>query len=360
MNVPARVHATIQRAWQRKGFVSALLLPFSWVAKVIIARKRRHYQYHPQNVQKSRLPVIVVGNLYVGGTGKTPVVIALAQALQQRGWKPGIVSRGYGARLGTHARTGQGNIKANEFGDEPALIAQQTQAPIAVHPRRALALTALEHNYPDIDVVISDDGLQHLALGRDLEIVVQDTRGVGNGRVLPAGPLREPASRLSAVDVIITNLSPGQERPPTLAGPALQITMRLAPTQVTQLTSGQQMHWVDWLARYGQTPVSAVAAIGQPERFFSMLRHHGLALAQTRALPDHDAYEHSPFTAMSVACILITAKDAVKCAKFADERLWVVHAEPEFSDINWLDKLHQRLIAVALKKANMAPPPSRD
>ncbi|MFT0549094.1 tetraacyldisaccharide 4'-kinase [Allopusillimonas ginsengisoli] len=360
MNIQACFHAAIQRAWQRKGLVSTLLLPFSWIAKAIIIRKRQRYQHHPQIVQQSRVPVIVVGNLYVGGTGKTPVVIALAQALQQRGWKPGIVSRGYGVHLGAHARTGQGDLKANEFGDEPALIAQQTQAPIAVHPRRALALTALEHTYPDIDVIIADDGLQHLALGRDLEIVVQDVRGIGNGRVLPAGPLREPASRLTEVDVIITNLSSGQEAPPVIVGPALQITMRLAPVQVTHLTSGRKMQWADWLAQYGQIPVSAVAAIGQPERFFSMLRHHGLALDQTLALPDHDAYVHSPFTAMSANSILITAKDAVKCANFADDRLWVLHAEPEFSDIHWLDWLHQRLGVLAPKKANMAAPPSRD
>lgn len=360
MSIPARLHAAIQHAWQHKGLVSTLLLPLSWVATAIIARKQQRYQHQPQHVQQSPLPVIVVGNLYVGGTGKTPVVIAVAQALQQRGWKPGIVSRGYGVRLGVQARTGQGALKADEFGDEPALIAQQTQAPIAVHPRRALALKALEHNYPDIDVVISDDGLQHLALGRDLEIVVQDARGVGNGRVLPAGPLREPASRLSDVDVIITNLSPGQKAPPAAAGPALQITMRLAPTQVTQLTSGRQILWADWLTQFGQTPVSAVAAIGQPERFFAMLRHHGLTLEQTLALPDHDAYEHSPFSAMSASCILITAKDAVKCARFADERLWVVHAEPEFSDTNWLYWLHKRLSVLAPKKANMAAPPSSD
>lgn len=353
-------HAAIQQAWQHKGLASALLLPLSWLSGAFIARKQRRYRHHPQRVQASHLPVIVVGNLYVGGTGKTPVVIALAQALRQRGWTPGIVSRGYGVRLGARARTGQGALNAAEFGDEPALIARQTGAPVSVHPRRAWALMALEHDYPDVDVIIADDGLQHLALGRDLEIVVQDARGVGNGRVLPAGPLREPATRLGDVDIIITNLSPGQSAPPAPDSPAWQITMRLAPAYVTHLASGQALPWADWRARHGQQPVGAVAAIGQPERFFSMLRQHGLELGQAVALPDHDAYDHSPFTAMPAPCILITAKDAVKCARFADKRLWVVHVEPEFSDTGWLDRLHCRLRTLAAKKADMAAPPPRD
>src|SRR5690606_16068633 len=179
-----------------KGLISTLLSPLSWVARAFIARKRLRYQRKPGLSHQSRLPVIIVGNIYVGGTGKTPVVIALVQSLQARGWRPGVISRGYGAKVGKHARTGQGQLDPALFGDEPALIAQATQVPVAVHPKRALALLELQETYPQVDVIVADDGLQHLALGRDLEIVVQDGRGIGNGRVLPAGPLREPASRL--------------------------------------------------------------------------------------------------------------------------------------------------------------------
>src|SRR5690606_21270810 len=141
-----------------------LLWPASWLVRAAIARKRQRYRRDPDLTYHSTLPVIVVGNIYVGGTGKTPVVIALAQALQARGWQPGIISRGYGARIGDKARAGQGQLDPALFGAEPALIAQATQAPVSVHPTRALALKRLQRSYPQVDIVISDDGLQHLAL----------------------------------------------------------------------------------------------------------------------------------------------------------------------------------------------------
>jgi tetraacyldisaccharide 4'-kinase len=293
---------------------------------------------------------VIVGNIIVGGTGKTPVVIALVEALVARGWHPGVVSRGYGVKLKGRAKVGQGQLDAPAFGDEPALIARSTGAPLAVHPARVLAVQALIRAHPEVDVIISDDGLQHLALRRDIEIVVQDARGLGNGRMLPAGPLREPACKLGEVDYLITNLVANQSAPPALAIPARQFCMSLRPERLVHLASGLSATWPEWLARHATGAIAAVAAIGQPERFFSMLRTQGLKLDAAIALPDHDPYNTSPFTALGTDLILITAKDAVKCARFDDPRIWVVNVAPQFSDTGWLDGLNEKLHAIVEKK----------
>jgi len=204
----------VQRHWQRRGWLSALLSPLAALTGWHVRRRRAQYESGKRTVYRAPVPVVVVGNIYVGGTGKTPVVIATVQALRERGWTPGVVSRGYGTNVGPVPRVGQGALNPADVGDEPALIAHASGAPVAVHPRRALAVQALLKQYPHTDVIVSDDGLQHLALARDVEIVVQDERGVGNARLLPAGPLREPVSRLNHVDVIITNCSTADD-PPT-------------------------------------------------------------------------------------------------------------------------------------------------
>lgn len=330
--------------WQRKGPASTLLLPLAWITgRVVAARKRRAHALPPST---AALPTIVVGNLLVGGTGKTPVVIAVVKNLQGRGWTPGVVSRGYGVNVGTEPRTDQGNISADDFGDEPALIARSTGAPVAVHPQRKLAREALVTGFPDVDVVVSDDGLQHLALSRDVEIVVQDARGIGNGRLLPAGPLREPAAKLAEVDFIVNNSLPendGLHIEAAAHNRPEQISMRLQPMQVEHLAGGETLAWSGWLDRHRGHSLAAVAAIGQPKRFFDMLREAGLRLGHAVALPDHDAYEHSPFSDLPEDLIVITAKDAVKCARFSDPRVWVVHVEARFSDPGWLDRLASKL-----------------
>ncbi|HUH61153.1 MAG TPA: tetraacyldisaccharide 4'-kinase [Candidimonas sp.] len=354
MKAPVSLTKAVHAAWLHKGLLSTVLLPLSWPVHAVIAWKHARFRDRPDLAYHSRLPVVVVGNVYVGGTGKTPVVIALTQALQQRGWHPGIVSRGYGAAVGEQPRIGRGLLDPAQFGDEPALIAQATQAPVAVHPDRGLAVKRLHKSHPEVDIVISDDGLQHLALGRDLEIVVQDARGIGNGRVMPAGPLREPASRLAYVDFIITNMQPGQAAPDRASTLAHQLSMYLKPVSLVQLTTGREQDWPAWLAEHGGQPIAAVAAIGQPQRFFSMLSDAGIKLEAAVALPDHDTYEKSPFTALTSPHILITAKDAVKCRKFNDARLWVVHAAPVFSDPEWLDLADQLLRIIAAKKTRMA------
>lgn len=354
MKAPNFLISTLHGAWLRKGILSTLLWPISWAVRATIARKYARYRNQPDLTYHSRRPIVVVGNIYVGGTGKTPVVIALVQGLQARGWQPGVVSRGYGVKIGERAVSGQGVVSAEQFGDEPALIAQSTGVPIAVHPQRSLAVKRLQRDYPHVDIIIADDGLQHLALGRDLEVLVQDDRGIGNGRVLPAGPLREPPSRRLYVDFLLTNLRADQADPQPVDTLARQVIMRLLPLNVVHLRSGISLEWKSWIARHGQGRLAAVAAIGQPERFFSMLRHAGIALTQTVALPDHDPYAVSPFTDLPADQILITAKDAVKCGHFDDERIWVVHAQPQFSDPGWLDLAHDMLTIIAKQKSAMA------
>jgi tetraacyldisaccharide 4'-kinase len=360
LKAPAILERALHGIWQRKGLCSTLLLPLSWIARAVIARKRHRYENYPDRVYHCPLPVVVVGNIYVGGTGKTPVTIALAEALRAHGWHPGIVSRGYGVDIGERARSGQGVLDPARYGDEPALIAQVTQAPIAVHPDRALAIKRLSRDYPDVDVIIADDGLQHLALGRDLEIAVQDGRGTGNGRVLPAGPLREPASRLKYVDFVITNLPAGLPGPAAIDTPARQLTMSLIPVKAVQLSTGVELDWDSWLSEHGQQQVSAVAAIGQPQRFFSMLQAAGLQLAHSVALPDHHAYDSSPFGALPASPILVTAKDAVKCVRFNDARLWSVHVAPVFSDPEWITLAHDMLRMIAQHKNAVAERAPRD
>lgn len=353
MKSPSFLSLALHTAWQRKGVLSAVLWPLSLPVLAVIAYKHRRYRRRPDLVHHSRLPVVVVGNIYVGGTGKTPVVIALVQALQERGWHPGVISRGYGAKVGEQAKSGKGELAASEFGDEPALIARTTMVPVCIHPSRVLAIKKLQKSYPEVDIVISDDGLQHLALGRDIEIIVQDARAIGNGRVMPAGPLREPPTRLQSVDYIINNVQDSQAQPARIATLAQQLSMQLTPDTVAHLLTGKSLDWSTWLAQHRAEAISAVAAIGQPERFFAMLRTAGLTLEETLALPDHDPYEDTPFQGIGSAHILITAKDAVKCERFNDPRLWVVHAKPEFSDPGWFELLDQMLRFIATKKAAM-------
>ncbi|MCH4225258.1 MAG: tetraacyldisaccharide 4'-kinase [Alcaligenes faecalis] len=341
MSVRVRLTDWLHQQWQKKGWFSLLMRPLSTLAALFVQRKQRRYEQDPSASYRSPVPVIVVGNIIVGGAGKTPIVLALTEQLRALGWTPGIISRGYGVKIGPSPRVGQGQLAAEQFGDEPALLAAQTQAPIAVHPRRALAAQALLTNFPAIDLIISDDGLQHLALQRDMEVVVQDARGVGNGLLLPAGPLREGPERLRSVDWLISQVVADQTAPPTPqpAEPGRTLTMNLRPHQVEHLSSGRRLNWSDWQQEYGQQELQALAAIGQPDRFFSMLRTCGLHLNQTFPLPDHAALQAQDFQALHDGLVLITRKDAVKCQHLSDPRLWVVDVQPMFSRPDWIAEL---------------------
>ncbi|MGG4578815.1 MULTISPECIES: tetraacyldisaccharide 4'-kinase [Alcaligenes] len=345
MSVRVRLTHWLHQQWQKKGWFSLVMCPLSALAALFVQRKQQRYEQDPAASYRSPVPVIVVGNIIVGGAGKTPVVLALTEQLRALGWTPGIVSRGYGVEIGPSPRVGQGQLAAEQFGDEPALIAAQTRAPIAVHPRRALAAQALLKKFPAVDLIISDDGLQHLALQRDMEVVVQDARGVGNGLLLPAGPLRESPERLRRVDWLISQIVADQTPPstPQPAEPGRALSMSLRPYQLEHLSSGRRLSWSDWYQEYGQQELQALAAIGQPVRFFTMLRACGLHLSQTFPLPDHAALQAQDFQALHEGPVLITRKDAVKCQHLNDPRLWVVDVQPVFSRPDWIAELDSLL-----------------
>jgi tetraacyldisaccharide 4'-kinase len=286
----------------------------------------------------------VVGNLYVGGVGKTPVVIALVQQLLALGWTPGVISRGYGIKLGLTARVGKGDVDAQAMGDEPALISALTQVPVGVHPNRRLACEALLKIYPEVDIIVSDDGLQHLALARDLEIIVQDTRRIGNGWLLPAGPLREPPSRLSTVDLVITRQAsqPPSTLAPTLGSPT-ELSTWLQITGVHSLDNKINLSVYEFIKFQENKTSQAIAGISEPDRFFKSLSAAAILYQVSTGLPDHHPLDTAFFEAQQAELLLITAKDAVKCRAASDPRIWVVATEAVFSDPLWAAKLVKQL-----------------
>lgn len=351
----SRRASLLARQWQRGGWLSTALRPLSALTAWAVARKRARYASGRKVSYRPPVPVVVIGNIYVGGTGKTPMVIATVENLRARGYTPGVVSRGYGVKVGPHPRVGLGDLEAARFGDEPALIARATGAPVSIHPKRALAAQALLQAHPRVDVIVSDDGLQHLALARDIEIVVQDQRGVGNRRLLPAGPLREPASRLADVDAIVTNIGTSDSVPlSNSGGRPRQVQMWLEPGVARHIEGHATRPLADFA---GQPRIAAAAGIGNPERFFTTLRAAGITLSATLPLPDHHDYATSPFQSLDADVILVTAKDAIKCGALNDTRLWEVPVQAAFSDPALFDWLASALRA-RKDRANRGPTPA--
>jgi tetraacyldisaccharide 4'-kinase len=293
--------------------LAAALLPLSWLFRVIVALRRKLYRGGVLPAAKLPVPVVVVGNLTAGGAGKTPLVIALAQALAKAGRQPGIVSRGYGGTVAGVRGVGDDD-SANEVGDEPLLLAASGH-PVFVGRDRAAAARALLAAHPGCDVVVCDDGLQHYALARDVEIAVVDlSRGLGNGLMLPAGPLREPPSRLDEVDAVVRLVD---ARSHALAPRnARETTMTHEVAGWRNLADPRRR--VDPAAWRGRR-VHAIAAIGHPQRFFDLLAQLGVD-AVPHAFPDHHAFVPEDLALPDAEVIVMTAKDAVKCASFADAR----------------------------------------
>jgi tetraacyldisaccharide 4'-kinase len=300
--------AVLQRAWLRRGPLACALWPVSLVYRAIVALHRGLYAVGVLRMQCMPVPVIVVGNVVAGGAGKTPVVIALVEHLRSRGLAAGVVSRGYG-RTGDACLEVRADDDAARSGDEPLLVKRKTGVPVFVGARRAEAARALLSAHPATQVIVSDDGLQHHALARDVEICVFDRRGTGNGWLLPAGPLREPWPR--ATDLVLHHGDPGG-----IAGHAMQRRLALEAVRadgtrvaLTQLR-GQRLR--------------AVAGIANPEVFFAMLREAGLDLAVTEALPDHHGFDTAGADAGET--LVCTEKDAVKLWRLRPDA-WAVPLE---------------------------------
>lgn len=322
------------RTWKRRGAAAWLLLPLSWLFGALSALRRFAYRIGLSKTHRLPVPVIVVGNIFVGGTGKTPLTIWLAQSLREAGFHPGVVSRGYGADNDA-PRAVMPQSQAQEVGDEPLLIAHRAQCPVYVGRDRVAAAQAMLAAHPDIDVVIADDGLQHYRLARDIEIVLFDSRGVGNGWLLPAGPLREPATRRR--DFTVVNGS--HEETEIMPG---AIRMRLAGLLAEHLVSSGDSSgdmpralrsFAPTVSGYSPARIVAAAGIGNPRRFFTLLREAGLQFDEM-ALPDHYDFADNPFADVAADVILITEKDAVKCRQIDalknDPRLWVVPVTAQF------------------------------
>jgi len=328
------IESVLLTAWQRRGVIACLLWPLSFIFNLLIVTRLALYALGIFRITILPVPVIVVGNIFVGGTGKTPLVIWIIQLLQEQGWKPAVISRGYGSSA-QQVRAVEKNSHANEVGDEPLLIAKRTGVPVFIGRDRAAAGLALLQAHPNVNIIISDDGLQHYALGRNIEIQLSDSRGNGNGWLLPAGPLREPATRQS--DFYVVNTSEES------AGDAY--AMQLVPVDAERLLDRTQRKSLRDFS-FVQS-VAAVAGIGHPERFFTTLRSHGISLTTTQALPDHFDYATNPFADIEASAILITEKDAVKCMQHNaianDARLWVVpvqaHVDASLAK-HILEKLH--------------------
>jgi len=347
----------IQRLWLTRGSSARLLYPISVLVIAILWLRKFYFEKLRAAKFHTSLPVLVIGNIYAGGTGKTPATVAITNGLKSCGWRPGVISRGYGVRLGSTPRVGSGDLRAHEFGDEPALIAQKTNVPISVHPNREAAASALVSRYPDVNLLICDDGLQHLALRRDIEIVVQDARKIGNGWVQPAGPLREPASRLNLCDVVITNVRTNNFEidPQFVDGNSnpRHVFMYQQISKLKHLGSQTELSLEQFLEVSVNKTVSAIAAIGEPEQFFQSLRSAGIDIAATIALPDHETLTKSLLSQTTGELILITAKDAIKCNDRLDERLWLVETNSNFSDNTFITWLHEKLRLIHNRKLGL-------
>ena len=337
------MEAWLLREWQRTSFWQVMLRPLSWVYASLAGLRRGLYHAGILKSERVGVPVIVVGNITVGGTGKTPVVLVLAQYLARSGRRCGIISRGY-SRGGTDAglrrnravvihvlpESAEPAVMSAVPSDEALMLARRSGVPVYISADRTAAARSLLHDHPEVDVLICDDGLQHYALHRDLEICVIDgQRGFGNGARLPAGPLREPATRLARVDAIVINgtTAAGQLN----LGQALRdvptFSMILGNESLVRVRDDKAMSIERGLAEFSTKANLAIAGTGHPARFFLHLERLGFKLSKTRAFPDHHPFAASDFTRHDEQIILMTEKDAVKCKAFADDRMWFMRVD---------------------------------
>jgi len=321
---------SLQRRWYEDRPPPWWTLPLAALYGGVVRLRRALYRRGWLRAQRLPVPVVVVGNIVAGGAGKTPVTIALVEALRMRGFKPGVVSRGYGGTA-QHPMLLDAQPDPAVVGDEPALIRMRTGAPVAIGADRPAAAALLTGE--GVDVVIADDGLQHYGLARDIEVCVVDgARGLGNGRLLPAGPLREPPRRLDEVDFVVVNA--GSATGTRLAGDASgrqrmasAIPMRLHGDAAYNLRDGS----LRFLTDFSGSRVHAVAGIGHPPRFFDALRAFGIEVVE-HAFSDHHRYAAGDLDFGDGLPVLMTEKDAVKCRTLVQPGWWSVPVAGELPD----------------------------
>lgn len=304
----------IERIWSGSSLVYLLLLPLSWLYGLVSGLIRLSYRCGLRKSWRAPVPVVIVGNLTAGGNGKTPMVIWLVEQLQQRGYRVGVVSRGYGGKSAVYPLVLDAQTTTRQAGDEPVLIYQRTGAPVAISPKRAEAVQALL-NQGQLDLIITDDGLQHYALQRDFELVVIDgVRRFGNGWWLPAGPMRERVSRLRTVDACVANGGVAQPG---------EIAMKLQAQDAVNIASGERRPAIEL------PHVVAMAGIGHPPRFFATLEKLGVEVEREVAFADHQEYNYGQLAALASQgqTLLMTEKDAVKCRAFAQPDWWYLPVE---------------------------------
>lgn len=321
-----------ERHWYRLSWLSIALLPAAGAFRLLSALRRTAYRHNLLRSERLDVPVVVIGNITAGGTGKTPLVIWLADFLRERGFRPGIVSRGYGGK--GQVREVRADSSPAETGDEPVLLAARTDCPVWIGHDRVAAARALLRAHPECDLVISDDGLQHYRLRRNVEIAVVDAlRGLGNGLPIPAGPLREPARRLDEVDAVVLNGA-------SAATPATARTYAMS-LEGAAFRNLLDPAWVLDAAAFRGKQVHAVAGTGNPARFFQHLRRLGLEFTG-HPFPDHHAFSAADLEFAGADAIIMTEKDAIKCQPFARANHWVLavdaHVAPGLGRLI-LDKL---------------------
>lgn len=311
----------IAQGWHERGPLAVMLLPLALLFATAVYLRRLAYRLGVLASSKMPVPVVVIGNITVGGSGKSPLVIYLARELAKHGWRPGVVSRGYGGSAQGVQAVSDASIAAL-VGDEPVLLARRAGCPVFVGIDRVAAAQALLSAHPECNVLIADDGLQHLRLARDVEIVVMDERGLGNGWPLPAGPLRECPARLAEAHALVIN---GVASALPEFKPQSAFSMQLTGECFRNIHDPLRICSAEALRN---RRLHAVAGIGYPARFFRQIERMGLH-AEQHAFPDHHAFQPSDLVFPGADALLMTEKDAVKCHAFAPPETWVLPVEAQ-------------------------------
>lgn len=346
-----KLPSLVLKIWQRRGIVACLLWPLAQIFAISVALRRYAFMHGYLRSWHLPVPIIIIGNINVGGSGKTPIVIALAQALHRAGLKPGVITRGYQGRQHhtRHAHLITLNDHALDVGDEAVLLARKlapSAIPICAHPHRVECAQFLLAHYPEVNVLISDDGLQHYRLARspqrDIEIVVSDRRLLGNRWPLPAGPLREPLTRSRDFTLIPNATAEDNLTLPASIADSPCFMTRFEISHAWHLNNPSEQRPLHQFAHLQAPTVLAAAGIGYPEKFFHALRQHHLQF-HALELPDHFDFVENPFLHSKAQTIFITEKDAVKCMQLNDHRIWVVPVNATL-DPCFIKEILQRLV----------------